>query len=248
MPTAADPQRGHQRLAASLIGGTALMEVVLVTHHPVVSRTEGNPTVPLGDLAAILQTNLTFHAILMLVVVGQLLGLVLFARRLGLQRPLVISGILFCSLAAVLMIIAMTFDGFVTYELISRCSASNEGCAGGMEDVLRLAGSIIQGFTKLGFGAQCFGFAALAVAMWPLGGRVRIAAGACVIVASTPLVMITSGNYVGPQQLTEIVALLAIWDLCVAAVLVLRIFRPKIDNAGTADAPRPSSMPPGGRP
>ena len=56
-------------------------------------------------------------------------------------------------------------------------------------------------------------------AMWTLGGRVRMAAAACIVAALAPIVMITSGEYVGPQQLGEIVALLAVWGLCTAAVL-----------------------------
>jgi len=221
MTEIADTQPRHRRLAAILIGFTALIEVVLVSHHPVVSRIEGDPSIPFGGLAAIMRMNLTFHAILMLVVVGQFLGLVLFARRLGLHRPVVIAGLLFCGLAAVLMIIAMTFDGFVVYELISRCSASKEGCTKGTADTLRLAGAIIQGFTKLGFGAQCLGFAALGAAMWTLGGRARIAASACVIAAVAPVAIVISGEYLGPQQLMEILILLAVWGVGVAAVLVL---------------------------
>ena len=176
MPEIARTQQGHQRLAAILIGCTALIEIVLVTHHPVVARAEGDPNIPFGGLAAIVQTNLMFHAILMLIVVGQLVGLILFARRLGLHRPIVIAGVLFSTLAAVLVIIAMTFDGFVVHELISRCSASKEGCGGSTAEALRLSGAIIQAFTKLGFGAQCLGFAALGGAMWTRDLQARIAA------------------------------------------------------------------------
>jgi len=235
MTEAAHSRLSHPRLAAALIGCTALIEVVLVTHHPVVSRNDRDPSVPFGGLAAIMETNLAFHAILMLVVVGQFVGLLLFARRLGLHRPLVLTGILFCGFAAVLLMIAMTFDGFVIYELISRCSASAAGCAEGTADALRLALAIIQGFTKLGFGAQCLGFMALGVAMWRLGGNVRIAAIAAVIVATAPILMIISGAYVGPQQLMEILALLAGWGLCVASVLAMESVR-----SGNSHAAPPS--------
>ena len=214
-------QLRNSRVAAALIGGTALIGAVLVTHHPVVARTEGDPGYPFGGLAAIMQTNLTFHGILMLVVTGQFLGLFLFARRLGVHRLWVLAGLLLCSFAAILLIIAMTFDGFVVYELISRCSASSPGCGKGTEDALRLSLAIIQGFTKLGFAAQCLGFMTLGGAMWTLGGRVRIAAVAAVSAAAIPIVMISSGAYVGPQQLMEILTLLGGWSLCVAAVLIM---------------------------
>jgi hypothetical protein len=227
----------HLRLAAALIGGAALIGMVLVTHHPVVSSTGPQSGIPFGGLAAIMQTNLTFHAILMLVVVGQLLGIVLFARRLGFAQPLVLIGTLLCGFAAVLLVIAMTFDGFVVYELISRCRASSAGCTDATADALRLTMAIIQGFTKLGFGAQCLGFVALGVASWSLGGKIRIAAAASVIAAAAPIVMITSGRYVGPQQLAEILALLAGWGLCVAAILIMESFRRPGEGAAAKSLP-----------
>lgn len=222
------------RLAAALIGCAALTELVLVTHHPVVAPAQGESGIPFGGLAAIMQTNLTFHAALMFVVVGQLLGIFLFARRLGLGRPLVVIGAILCSLAAVLLVIAMTFDGFVVYELISRCGASATGCTDATADALRLVLAVIQGFTKLGLGAQCLGFMALGLASWTLGGKVRIGVAISVVAAAAPIVMITSGTYVGPQQLTWILALLAGWGLCVAAVLVAESLKRSGESAPAA--------------
>ncbi len=225
MTEAIHPMPPHARLAAALVGCTALLEVALVTHHPVVSRAEQESGIPFGGLAAIMQTNLTFHTVLMLILVGQLLGLILFARRLGLHRPLVLVGTIFCSLAAALLVIAMTFDGFVVYELISRCHVSAAGCTTGTTDALRLTGAVIQGFTKLGFGAQCLGFMAFGTAAWSLGGKARIGAAVAVIVAAAPVAILTSGGYVGPPQLFPILALLAGWGLCIAAILVADRFK-----------------------
>lgn len=240
MTDAAYSEPTHLRLAAALIGGAALIEMVLVTHHPVVSTTEPNSGMPFGGLAAIMQTNLTFHAVLMLIVVGQLLGIVLFARRLGLARPLVLIGTLLCGMAAVLLVIAMTFDGFVVYELVSRCSASSVGCTEGTADALGLTLAMIQGFTKLGFGAQCLGFIAFGAASWTLGGKMRIVAAVSAIAATTPIVLIALGGYVGPQQLTGILALLAVWGLCASVILVMESFK---CPGGAALAPRRRSAP-----
>ena len=234
MTAAAHPMTPPARLAAALVGCTALLEVALVTHHPVVSRAEQESGIPFGGLAAIMQTNLTFHAVLMLIVVGQLLGLFLLARRLGLDRPLVLVGTIFCSLAAALLVIAMTFDGFVVYELISRCNASAAGCTAATADGLRLMAAVIQGFTKLGFGAQCFGFVAFGIASWSLGGKARIAAAASVMAAAAPVAILISGDYVGPEQLTQILALLAGWGLCMAAMLAAESFKPSAKSAGAA--------------
>ena len=236
MTEAARPMPPPARLAAALVGCTALLEAVLVTHHPVVGQAEHDSGIPFGGLAAIMQTNLTFHAVLMLIVVGQLLGLLLLARRLGLHRPLVLVGTIFCSLAAALLVIAMTFDGFVVYELISRCSASAAGCTAATGDGLRLMAAVIQGFTKLGFGAQCLGFIAFGIASWSLGGKARIGAVASVVAAAAPFAILMSGDYVGPEQLTHILALLAGWGLCMAAMLAAESFKLSGKSAGAAPA------------
>ncbi len=144
---------------------------------------------------------------------------------------------LLSGLAAVLLIIAMTFDGFVVYELISRCNAASSGCTQATTDALGLTEAIIQAFTKLGFGAQCLGFIALGLSAWALGGKMRIAAAASVIAATAPIVMITSGRYVGPQQLTEILAILAGWGLCAAAVLVMASLQRPSEGATAASSP-----------
>ena len=236
MTEAARPMPPPARLAAALVGCTALLEAVLVTHHPVVGQAEHDSGIPFGGLAAIMQTNLTFHAVLMLIVVGQLLGLLLLARRLGLNRPLVLVGTIFCSVAAALLVIAMTFDGFVVYELISRCSASAAGCTAATGDGLRLMAAVIQGFTKLGFGAQCLGFIAFGIASWSLGGKARIGAVASVVAAAAPFAILMSGDYVGPEQLTHILALLAGWGLCMAAMLAAESFKLSGKSAGAAPA------------
>jgi hypothetical protein len=210
---------GHQRLAALLIGGTAAIEVVLVTHHPVAPRV-GPGGNPFDSIRAVVETNLAFHAVLMMILAGQLLGLLLFSRRLGLGRPIVCAGLIFCGLASVLLVVAMTFDGFVTYELISACSASAEGCTGSTGEGLRVILAAIQAFTKLGFAAQCLGFAALGAAMWAFGRRIRLAAVLCVGAALAPIVLIVAGGRVGPAQLVQVLGLFAGWGLCVALVLV----------------------------
>src|SRR5947209_18961587 len=100
-----------QRLAAFLIGGAALLELVFVSHHPV-APPGGHGGAPFAEIQAITKINLAFHAALMVILAGQLLGLVLVARRLGVHRPSVLAGLVFGLLASVMLVVAMTFDGF----------------------------------------------------------------------------------------------------------------------------------------
>lgn len=226
------PSATPQRLASLLIGLPALLEIVLVTHHPIAPRSSHGGA-SFGGIQAVMLTNLLFHALLMVILVGQTLGLLLFARRLGLGRPLVLVGLIFCGLASVLLTVAMTFDGFVTYELVSACSASPMGCTAATAESLHIVLATIQAFTKLGFGAQCLGFAALGTAMWLPRQPIRAFALACVAVALAPVALITAQGRLGPVQLAEILALLAVWGLCAAFVLFRGLYDP---SSGTARA------------
>lgn len=207
----------HERLAALLIGAAASLEVALITHHPIAHAAKGDA--PLVAIKAVVHANLAFHTLLMMILVGQLVGLVLFARALGLHRPLVIAGLVLCGLASFMLAVAMTFDGFVTYNLIASCSGSAQGCTGTAVDSLGIVSAIISAFSEIGFGAQCVGFAALSAAMWVPGERGRLAAAAGVVLALAPVPLVLAGGKVDPGRLLEIMTFLAAWGLCVAVVL-----------------------------
>jgi hypothetical protein len=196
-----------------------VLVLAIVTHHPVAEQASTISGVPLSGIEAVVRANLAFHAVLMLVLVAQLVGLILFARKLILHRPVVIAGVIFCAVASVLMVIAMAFDGFVTAELVARCASRQAGCAETAADGLTFSSAIIQAFTKLGFGAQALGLAALSIAMWWFGGRSRIAAVFCTPLALAPVALLSSGAYVGPERLVQILAFYAVWGLAVAIVL-----------------------------
>lgn len=208
----------QQRLAALLIGLPALLGLALITHHPIAHAAKG--AVPLAGIKAVADANLAFHAVLMLLLVGQSVGLVLFGRTLGLHRPLVLAGLVFSGLAAVMLAIAMTFDGFVTHDLIAACGVSPQGCSAMAAESLRTVLAIISAFSKIGFGAQCLGFAALSGAIWVPGQRGRLAASSGVVLALAPIaLMMMSADRMDPRVLLEVLAFLSAWGLCMAAVL-----------------------------
>jgi hypothetical protein len=225
---------GNERLAALLIGAAALLEVVLITHHPIVRTGHGD--VPFAGIKAVMDANLAFHSVLMMVLVGQLVGLVLFARALGLERAIVLTGLVLCALASLMLSVAMTFDGFVTHELMSSCTPAAHGCAVTTADSFRVVLATISAFSKVGFGAQCLGFAALSAAMWAPGERVRLAAIAGGAFAIAPIALIALGGRVDPGRLLEILAFLAAWGFCVATALASGIIG---SRASTSRAPYP---------
>jgi hypothetical protein len=182
------------------------MELALILHHPVPARTTGPAGAAdlFGGIAAVIGPNRTFHAVLILLMLAQLTGLLLLARKWGIHRPAVIAGAVLCLAATILLLLATTFDGFVTFELISRRSASASGCGAGTRAALAMIFASVQAFTKLGLLVQSLGFAVLAATLLRSGRPLRIAGAAGIVIALAPLALLASGTYVGVVLIMQI--------------------------------------------
>lgn len=209
-------------IGAILVGAPALIQLAVIMHHPVAapSARAGPGAGSLAGLASVVGANRAFHAVLMLLMIAQLTGLALLARRLGTRRPIVIAGAILCALATVLLLLATTFDGFVTFELVTRCASSQEGCTDGTKSSLALVLASIQAFTKLGFLAQCLGFASFALAVLGTGPRTRIIAALGIAAALAPLAAMGAATYVNVAVIVQVLAFHAAWALGAALLLI----------------------------
>jgi 4-amino-4-deoxy-L-arabinose transferase-like glycosyltransferase len=207
--------------AAALLGVPALLEFALILHHPVPARAIGpaGSADPFGGLAAVIDANRVFHGVLIVLMLGQLTGLLLLAQRLGLRRALVVAGAVVCAVAAVLLLLATTYDGFVTYEIISWCRASAGGCGDGTRAGLAMILASVQAFTKLGLIAQSFGFAAFAASLLCSGGQLRLAGMAGMVIALAPLGLLGSGVYVGAALIMQVLVAHALFGIGAAFLL-----------------------------
>jgi hypothetical protein len=230
-------------VAASLVGLPAIVELAMILHHPVPARTIGSAAAidPFGGIAAVIEANRLFHAVLIMLMLGQLTGLLLLAPRLGLRRALVIAACVFCAIATILLLLATTLDGFVTFELISRCRASASGCGDAARAALAMILASVQAFTKLGLVAQSFGLAAFAGALIQEGRNLRLAGVVGLLIALAPLTLLVSGTYVGPALIMQILAAHALFGMGAALLLGLGCF-----DGLLATADRHEMSPPAG--
>lgn len=221
MMTDSEPLRRANWVAALLVGLPPVVELALILHHPVPVRTIGSAATaePFSGIAAVIGANRAFHAVLIILMLGQLTGLLLLARRFGLDRALVVAACVFCAIATMLLLLATTHDGFVTFELISRCRASARGCDDATRAALAMILASVQAFTKLGLVAQSFGFAAFAAALLRSGGHLRLGALAGLLIALAPLALLASGVYVGAALIMQILVAHALFGTGAALLL-----------------------------
>jgi hypothetical protein len=144
--------------------------------------------------------------------------MLLLARKLGLHRATVVAGGVLCSVATILLLLATTHDGFLTFELIP-VPASAGGCGDGTRVALAIIVASVQAFTKLGLVAQSFGFAAFAAALLWSRGRIRLAGLAGIVIALAPLVLLASGTYVGAALIMKILVAHALFGTGAALLL-----------------------------
>ncbi len=208
-------------VAAALVGLPPVLELALILHHPVPVPTAGSAGMadPFSGIAAVIDANRSFHAVLIMLMILQMTGLFLLAQRLSFQRALVVAGGFFSGLAAILLLLATTHDGFVTFELIAPCRGAVEGCGEPVRAALAMVRASVQAFTKLGLVAQSFGFAAFAGALWSSGGYLRVVAMAGLAIALSPLGLLASDAYVGAGLIMQILIAHALFGVGAALLL-----------------------------
>jgi hypothetical protein len=218
-----EPGRKANLVAALLVGLPALVELALILHHPSAPPAVGSAarTDPFNGIAAVIQANRTFHGVLILLMLAQLTGLVLLARRLGHNSAMVVAGTVLCGIATGLLLLATVHDGFVIFELVSRCRASPAGCGDNARAALTFILASVQAFTKVGLAAQSLGFAAFAAAFYQSAGRLRFAVLTAGVIALIPLPLLASGTYVGAHLIMKVLVGQAVFGTGAALLLGL---------------------------
>jgi hypothetical protein len=199
----------RDRSAAWCVGLPALLFVAVIAHHPVlgVARNASVDELVAG-VSRIAPANAAFHAVVLLMLSAQAIGLWSFADRLGLDRIVVRSGVFFYGVSTLLLFIAGTVDGFATPMLGHGCQVDATRCAGALAAALSTEFAWIQAFTTVALGMQAIGLACWSAAL-ALGwqGRTRLAGLSAIPVALVPLALLVSTDAViGPGRLVVLVS------------------------------------------
>ncbi|HWE45880.1 MAG TPA: hypothetical protein VG407_07610 [Caulobacteraceae bacterium] len=234
------PRRFSDRFAGAVLGLAAVLSLVLILHHPVLGHVS-SPEATTAAIRKLAALDRWVHGGLIALMALTLLGLLHLSQRLGLDKPAVAGGFVAYALGTVLVSIAGVFDGFVISDLGEHCAAAGvdaAACSATALDLLRLCGTVVQDFTKVGLGAMSLGVAFWGVAFLhrrdPRGvaglgmGLSSLAAG-----LAPAAMMIFAPFRFTPHTLLVTFAGLALWMLSVAAFLIFAR-RPAVEEASHA--------------
>jgi hypothetical protein len=206
----------NTRPAAIAIGVATLAILIFITQHPVLAPGLSTQDA-LAGIVALRRADQVVHGTLIAVVSLLAYGYTAFALRLGVQRGLVISGLLSYLLACISLVGAMLLDGFITPDIAARFIASPPEQIQMAASLLAFCSICIQVLTKFGFTLISVAFIAWTAAQVRSGDHnnkrnmgVLIAA---LIAAVVPtLVVIVMGTRLAPHSLLVIFAGQAIWN------------------------------------
>ena len=141
-----------------------MLAIVLVMHHPVGQGHDASTLIASIDRQAALDRFV--HGALSALYGLLTAGMLLFASRLGVWRPLVLVGVVAFGAALGLMLQAAIIDGFIAPGLAARCiSSPDPACAVQTLGLFRFGLLQIEAFTRFALGATAVAVLAWSVAL-----------------------------------------------------------------------------------
>ena len=196
------------RRAAWCLGLPGLLFAAVLAHHPTLHMAHDAPADQLvAAMSAIAARNAAFHALVLLMLSAQAIGLWSFVDNLGLDQLVVRAGVYFYGIATVLLFVAGTVDGFAVPLMNQGCSVEPLRCASAAATVFSIGFALIQSFTTIGLGMQALGLAFLSIAFAShRRGKARLAGLLAIPVALVPLaLLLASDATIGPARLALLI-------------------------------------------
>lgn len=210
------------RLYGGLLVGFAILSVLGAAHHPVAGGGHD-----LQDAVRALQSNAALissvHAFLLAVFVAGFVGMCGFARRLGLDRPLALAGLVAMALGITAMICAGAINGFAVPSFAAGYADMKPDQAEAVRAILRMSWRLNQAFADIG---AVLWTAALLLWSAELAFR-RGAARIVGIVGGLAALAVLAGLLAAVIELTVsgfmlVTALLALWAAAVGLLMLNR--------------------------
>ena len=237
--------------ASDRIAGIAIATATVVSTLFVALDRGGGGTTPqqvLQGIAGLARLKEIVHGVAIASVCAYGFGYAALARRLGLQRPHVLVGLIVYLIGCMAMVVATTLDGFVIPH-VAIDGAANPERVRFAYDLVHYLNVVLNDFAKLGWVLQAVGALAWSLALLQ---RTRFgrAVGVVGLLSSTLVCAIVLGSATSMSMTALLGVLLAqlLWNVAAAIFLV---WRPKHAVEGThfgaaavaeRESPRPTGQ------
>lgn len=222
LPSAAagSQQRNALRAAGLAIAAGTILSTITVAADS--SASGDSPRAFLMSMIAISASKALVHLVAMAAVLAYAFGFTTLARRLDLQRPLVLAGLGAFLFGCVAMLGATLIDGFISSDVAAAFAnaPSPESVKQGYNLVL-YGDIVLTDLARLGWVLQALATIAWAPALlagagWQrVTGVVGLLSGGLVIAA-----VVAAGAMMSMQALLSIILAQAVWNLAVAVLLM----------------------------
>lgn len=205
---------GIALIASSVVALTAM------AHHPTAGGVDFNTFAK--NVERVAAVNQAVHGTMIILVAVLTWTLIAFAMRRGLNRSLVILGLVAWAIGAGGMIIAGVFNGFVVIDIARRALASPE-----TSDILGVALRALSSGVRVIAVIGAIGISA-AVFLWsadlaPTRGPGRWASVLGLVAGGGPVIALATGMVgLDLAGMTLVLAVWAVWFLAVGTLMILR--------------------------
>lgn len=217
------PTGFQARGAGIVLIGLAILMLLVMLHHPVADGRIG-PDGLASKVAALAGPARAVHGTMIAFLVTLLFALVLYSRRRGLDRPLVIAGLTFYSAGTFLMLIPPVIDGFVLPGLAERATVQGVQSAVLFPQMMGFGLALAITLAKAATVLLCAGILWWSVDLLRERPLVRSVGLVGVIVGVAPAALVLSGHLpLTAAGMTTITASWCIWYLALGTILARRI-------------------------
>jgi hypothetical protein len=209
--------------SATRAAGVAIATATVVSTLFVALDRSGGGSTPaeiLAGIARLADLKAWVHGVAMASVCAYAYGHAVLARRLGLQRGVVLGGLAGYLFGCMAMLLATLLDGFVTPHVAIDAGGAVATRAAFAFDLVHYLGVILNDLAKLGWVLQAVGTLAWSLVLLQRAGASRVVGGIGLLSSSLVLALLaTSATSMSMASLLAVLCAQLLWNLAVGGLL-----------------------------
>lgn len=218
----AQPSTLHPTRSAGI---AIALATVVSTAFVALDRSGGGhtPADVLRGIAGLATLKESVHGVAIASVCAYAFGYTTLSRRLGLERPVVIAGLLVYLLGCAAMIGATLLDGFITPHIALDAAGATPERTQFAYDLVHYLGLVLNDMAKLGWILQAVAAIAWSLCLVRMRGAARVAGGVGLVSSALVCaIVLASAPAMSMASLLSVLVAQLLWNIAAAVFLVRR--------------------------